>query len=243
MARYKDGGRGLGDIYAIDEQQDADALRRCKEQFSTEQIALCQNYADKAAQQATWNFQNKCGNAKDGVGSGRWTWNSDHHFAFCTAGLKRARDSGGDEAAIKAAMKAEEDAREEANKMCVPNMIRKRPSPEMTKRDPKLKPNPSADSGAFGGKSRQVERAKAATQPAAGTIPSNAMDRLGGGAGPSGGGSYKSKDGAATQTRSSGAGGGSPPASSAGELPKLRSMPANTGSMSTGGGEKFRAPN
>ena len=237
---------GLGSS-ALNFESERDAgTQACKDKFSTEQIALCQAYSEKASDQAVWNFQHKCGNAKDGRSWGRWTWNSDHHFAFCTAGLNRARESGGDEAAIKAAMKAEEAVREEANKMCVPNMIRKRPTPEMTRDPSAIEKRQDLDRAE---KSRQrSDRAKAAVAPSAAprenpAASSSAMDRLGGsGTAPASGGSYKSKDGAPTQTRSSG-GGGAGTSSSSGELPALRTMPSNTGSMSTGGGEKFRAPN
>ena len=89
-------------------------------------------------------------------------------------------------------------------------------------------------------KATVVPNAVLRDKPAAAS--SSAMDRLGGSsAAPASGGSYKSKDGAPTQTRSSG-GAGTQSEGAAWSAPALRTSPG-TGNMSTGGGEKFRAPN
>jgi len=92
-------------------------------------------------------------------------------------------------------------------------------------------------------KATVVPNAVLRDKPAAAS--SSAMDRLGGSPGaPASGGSYKSKDGTPTQTRSSG-GAGSTGVDSSGSswsAPSLRTAPG-TRDMSIGGGEKFRAPN
>lgn len=235
-------GKYGGPYYKSNERnrEREEGMKACKDQFTPEQIALCHTYSEKAREQAAWNRQNKCGDAKGSAPVGRWTMNSDHHFAFCTAGFKRNEDE-----AIKAAMKAEEAAREEANKMCIPNIIRKRPNDLMTTRDPNmLKPIPSTGPSPFGGKSRQSDRAKAGVKPAAVAVPrskstlpatsekpaatsSSAMDRIAPGATSASGGSYQSKGGAPAQTRSSGgAGSGGAGTPSGGFVgPNLRMSP------------------
>ena len=100
-----------------------------------------------------------------------------------------------------------------------------------------------------GGFDKNKSATKAAVPPAAvsrekpASTSSSAIDRLSNApSGPASGGSYKSKDGTPAQARSSGGGAGMQSGSSTGEFLNLKNMPANAGSMSTGGSEKFRAP-
>ncbi|HKY06735.1 MAG TPA: hypothetical protein VJQ55_00760 [Candidatus Binatia bacterium] len=200
-----------------------DAIKDCKDKFTPEQIALCLAYSEKATNQAVRNFQNECGNAKDGdgVSTGRWTTNSDAHFAFCTSGLKYEADGW-----IYTAMNIEEEKREEANNRCAFKQAGGATAKDRRIMNPQTKR--ILTKVPEGGVQRSAKPAAAQSEKPAAASSSSAMDRLGAGATPASGGSYKSRDGAPTQTRSSGgasSGSGTPSESWSG--PNLRMSPGS----------------
>lgn len=229
------------DHYIDEEQAKRDqAVKQCRAQLTDEQIATCFAYSKRAEEQALWHLTHSC----DREGP-RWSTDPDLHFGWCTAGFRRG---GGDGTPITELIKQEEEARQAENNKCEVRQsgIAPAQSQATTKRRSKTvvkppeiavqrPPKPAAQSS-----SNAAQRTKTAVQPS-----SSAMDRLGGSsAAPASGGSYKSKDGAPTQTRSSGGGAAGSDSSGSGSWSgnTLRTSPG-TGSMSTGGGEKFRAPN
>lgn len=197
----------------------ASELVECKAKLTDEQVAICQAYASKANTQAHWNADHKCG----GTGP-RWTIDTDEHFRWCAATFHVDPDVE----SMKQRVKEQEEGRDAANNRCAFKQAggtttrgrRIMNSQTRTKVPEGVVQQPPKQDGVR------------STKPVAAS--SSAMDRIGTGPSASGG-SYKSKDGAPNRS-SGGAGAGTQTGSSAGELPTLRTMPANPGAMSTGGG-------
>ncbi|HKY06734.1 MAG TPA: hypothetical protein VJQ55_00755 [Candidatus Binatia bacterium] len=200
------------------------AVQKCQAEFSREQLAFCEAYANTALQQVRVNRRAHC--ESQGL---RWTSSFSEHMRWCTLGF-RFDPSG---KTIRASAKEEERWREIENGICQDRIAGIEPPPVYggvaPKKDPNMLDPEVKDGSAFGqpkqrpsdNKSKaQIKPQKVAVPRSKSTLPAasaprekpaaiseSAMDRLAPGATSASGGSYKSKDGAPAQTRSSGGGG------------------------------------
>jgi hypothetical protein len=93
----------------------------CKARMSTDPlIAVCEGFAKKAVEQATYNAEQKCG----GTGS-RWSKDFDFHYAWCIENTWTNRND------ITAWRTGEDNARDDANSWCPVSKMVKKPRPEM----------------------------------------------------------------------------------------------------------------
>jgi len=161
-------------------------VQDCKSKFTTEQIAICYNYAEKAREEAQWNIDKRCGDGRSSAQNGRWVTNADHHFAFCTAGFHK--DADGKE--IKVSMKSEEDARAGRNQACLPNLVKQQPNAALERKAKK----PSQKAQARPAQAAVPRQNATTVKPADRRLPS-AMDRLSGSGSdaPGSGGSSRSR--------------------------------------------------
>jgi hypothetical protein len=224
----------LGNAALAAEKERDRVIVPCKNKFSSEQIATCHNYSEKASSQAVWNFQNRCGDAKEGI-QGRWTWNGDSHFAFCTAGFR----SDPEGKLLLTKLKEEEEARAGRNAWCQPNLVLQKKNPKV------LYPIPSQGPSPFGGGRESQTRSKNSTRAAKPREPeakgirraspassSTAIDRLSGSS-PQVGGSYQSRESSPRPSQSSPSSGDRAGDQSIWSGNSLKTAPA-TGNMGVG---------
>ena len=133
--------------------------QQCKARMSTDPlIAVCEGFAKKAVEQATYNADKKCG----GTGT-RWSKDFDFHYAWCIEGTWTHRSE------IASWRTSEDQAREESNSWCdMRKMVKRKPRPEML--------NPRAATGT--GKPGPLKPGTAGTSIARSTVTDQNAKKL-----------------------------------------------------------------